>query len=628
MLSTGAKFDAKHDLDYKTPMYSIHFAGEIPNYCNHIPVIPSGVGEILLETGIDFLLEDGSGALLEEDEVKYLAYDKQTGTFTVGKTVTGAKSGATATIYMVTDDGTSGYLFLTNIVGTFQDEEIIYESALGSELLINGDFNSWAGDNPSNWTFDFTEDGTNYITENPAGQCQMVSDGAYMSMFQQPASVDGAFYQVSVDIKTVTSGSLVIHSEGEVLGTYSTIGIKKVYAQAVGATLTVRLKRVGVTDITFDDASVKQVTNAALVDGTIMDIGDRHRQYLTSISGLNSKVSPEEGKVSIGGIGFELLDYNDEITALLATDAYYFHRKRVTIKAGYMGMDEADMLTIMVGWVTGLKLNKDGLSYIFNVTDPIKWMQRKIFRGAEDSTVTISGNPLNILLALLTSGSGSGDYDWYDSANGLGLDTAYINVTEIEKVRDDWYPGDSHYMKFTINKRIKAKDFFEKEIFKPLNLYPVVDGQGRFSVKPFKPPLAALESVQSFNEDNIIGLPEWDSNLASLINEVEIKYDYDGDDFLTEVFYVDSTSLNNRGPGKKPLEIKTKGLHTSHSPASIAGRATDILATRKQRIFGRFSTPPIKLSLNTFFSRWLSEAGDVVPFTHSKIPDIEAGTAL
>jgi len=355
-----------------------------------------------------------------------------------------------------------------------------------------------------------------------------------------------------------------------------------------------------------------------------------YKKYLKSISGLAQKVNPESGSASISGITVNILDYDDEITALLATDTYYFHRKKTTIKAGYMGMSKDDMMTVMTGWVTGLKLSKDLIVYQFTVTDPTKWMQRKIFRGAEDSIVTLSGNPINILLACLTS-TGDGDngaYDYYVAANSLGIDTDYINVTAIEKVRDDWFPGDSHYMKITIDERIKAKDFFEKEIFKPLNLYPIIDGQGRFSIKPFKPPLAATEEVQSFNEDNIIGLPKWDANLSSLVNEVEFHYDYDLDDdeFDTQLFYVDSTSINNRGPGKKPITIKTKGLHTSYSPSSMTGHTLDILSTRKDRIFGRFATPPIQLKLKTFFSRWLSEAGDIVPFTHSKVPDIAAGT--
>jgi len=343
-------------------------------------------------------------------------------------------------------------------------------------------------------------------------------------------------------------------------------------------------------------------------------------RYLKSIAGLNQQVTPEEGKGTIGGITFELLDVNDEITALLATDPYYFHRRKTTIKTGYAGMNEDDLLNIMVGWVTDIKLSADGLMYVFNVTDPQKWMQRKIFRGSEESSVNISGNGLNLLLALLTStGTGlNGSYDWYVAENGLGISVDYINIAGIEAVRDNWYPGTSAHLSFTITERIKAKDFIEQEILKPLNLYPVVDGQGRFSVKPFKPPLIASDEVIVIDEDVIIGLPTWDMNLAAVVNEVEWHYNYDpvDDEYKTIDFYIDSDSLNNRGPGKKSIVIKSKGLSAFDS----------LMIRSKNRIFDRFAAPPIKINANCWFSRWLAEAGDVISFSHPNLPDIENGT--
>ena len=431
------------------------------------------------------------------------------------------------------------------------------------------------------------------------------------------------------------------------------------------------------------------------------------KQYLGSISGTDQTVYPEDGRATISGVTFELLDYDNEITALLATDTYFFHRKKVTIEAGYLGMTEANMLTVFVGWVTGIKLSSDGLRYIFSVTDPKKWMQRKIFRGAEDSSVTLSGNPINILLAVLTStgqpaieamtranpcqvtwtahGLKTGDKinfieitqaDWtalitvaghtitwvdannftiavdtsgyaaaYDAsvdagklrngkhdrlaaANGLGINTVYINVSNIEDVRDKWFPGNSHYMKFVIAERLKAIDWFENEIFRPLNIYPVIDGDGKFNIKPFKPPIAALDSVQSFTEDNIIGLPGWDMNLEGMFNEVEWHYNWDDvdEEFDNQTFYADSASINNRGPGKKPVTIKSKGLHTTISGCSLNLHTADVIIRRKNSIFNRFATPPLKITAKTFFDRWLSEAGDIVPLTHGDLPEPVAGT--
>ncbi len=63
-----------------------------------------------------------------------LDFDAQTGSFTAFNTITGATSGATATIIGVVDTGSDGRLYLESISGTFQDDEIIYESAEGAEL--------------------------------------------------------------------------------------------------------------------------------------------------------------------------------------------------------------------------------------------------------------------------------------------------------------------------------------------------------------------------------------------------------------------------------------------------------------------------------------------------------------
>lgn len=61
-----------------------------------------------------------------------LAYDTQTGNFTVGNVVTGASSGATARIVADSDSGTTGTLTLTDISGAFVDNELITDTGSGS----------------------------------------------------------------------------------------------------------------------------------------------------------------------------------------------------------------------------------------------------------------------------------------------------------------------------------------------------------------------------------------------------------------------------------------------------------------------------------------------------------------
>ncbi len=66
-----------------------------------------------------------------------LAYDGQTANFTAGETLTGATSGATALIQADSDSGTTGTLTLRDIVGVFENNEVITDGA-GGDALANG----------------------------------------------------------------------------------------------------------------------------------------------------------------------------------------------------------------------------------------------------------------------------------------------------------------------------------------------------------------------------------------------------------------------------------------------------------------------------------------------------------
>jgi len=621
VLTTTTAFDTKNDETYKTPIFIISFDGETVKYLNSLKIAdPSIGGYILAEDGSFPLLEDSGFIQLEGASAappQYLNYDNGTGGFTVGNTIIGATSGATGTIVTVT----ASQLELSNISGTFLDNEIIYEASYGAEILTDGGCSTdWFSSKGTGWSYDAIND---------EYDCSGIQTTTTNLAFNTAGFTLSSFYKCAFEVKNYNTGNVRQYCGGT--GAGESKSVDDTYTEHLQCLTNTAYYIQGNTDFvgSIDNCSAKKITNAALADGVL--ISATYSPYLVGISGLSQQITPEEGRSSIGGVEVQLLDVNDEITALLATDTYHFHRKQTTIKVGYVGLFEnSDYISIMVGWVTGLKLSSDGLVYTFSITDPQKWFQRQIFRGSEDATVTISGNPIDILLKCITStGAGTnGDYDVYTEANSIGLDDSFVDVAGIEAVRDDWFPGDSHYMRFSISERIKAKDFFETEIFKVLNIYPVIDGLGRFSIKPFKPPLAALDEVQSFTADNTIGLPKLDFNLGSLVNEIQIEYDWNTttEVYDSEVFYIDSTSVNNRGPGKKPITIKSKGLHTSHSPASISGRATSVLGVRKNRIFGRFASPPMSLKLKTFFNRWITEVGDIVPFTHSKVPDVDSGT--
>jgi len=64
-----------------------------------------------------------------------LAYDGETGAFTTNLLVTGTTSKATGWIGYVQDSGKTGTLIITETKGTFQDDELIFDTSTGSATL-------------------------------------------------------------------------------------------------------------------------------------------------------------------------------------------------------------------------------------------------------------------------------------------------------------------------------------------------------------------------------------------------------------------------------------------------------------------------------------------------------------
>jgi len=80
--------------------------------------------------GLNYLTVENFGVARRPGST--LLYQTQTGNFTVGNTLTGGTSGATARIVADTDAGATGTLTLYDIVGTFANGEIITDGSGGS----------------------------------------------------------------------------------------------------------------------------------------------------------------------------------------------------------------------------------------------------------------------------------------------------------------------------------------------------------------------------------------------------------------------------------------------------------------------------------------------------------------
>lgn len=133
----------------------------------------------------------------------------------------------------------------------------------GAELLTNGDFSAWSGDNPTGWTLSGAESGTVYVSE-AAGAARIVSDGSNFGIYQSVLS-NHTWYRVQLDIVSIT-GSIQIVQVGTVqFALWSNPGSAMVTARTAGVATGLGIYRGSATDATVDNASCKLLSLASLL---------------------------------------------------------------------------------------------------------------------------------------------------------------------------------------------------------------------------------------------------------------------------------------------------------------------------------------------------------------------------
>ena len=186
-----------------------------------------------------------------------IAFDAQTGTFTAGNTIYQTVDGVQVASALIDYVG-SGILYLSNIIGTFQDNEIIYEDSYGSELLTGGDCTSDSFNDDDvgvswHWTYKYIWYGTS--TDNA-------------NIYQEAIVTIGSFYKVlSTFTRTAGQARVAVGHSGTGVW-HTTSGSFTEHLQASGDTsfyVTGDLNFIG----DGDDFSVKKITNAALANGTV-----------------------------------------------------------------------------------------------------------------------------------------------------------------------------------------------------------------------------------------------------------------------------------------------------------------------------------------------------------------------
>ncbi len=160
----------------------------------------------------------------------------------------------------------------------FITSQVVFGQTPGANQWQNGDFAIWVGDNPASCTINGTEDATNKITENPAGQCQILNDNPakFMGISQVCLGAAGTVNEISFDVKAVAAGSIRLSDAAvaDFLTNVATVGIHRLlYMTRAGTNGNLTIYRQAtITNVTIDDVRVEPLTlnaqQTGLADGS------------------------------------------------------------------------------------------------------------------------------------------------------------------------------------------------------------------------------------------------------------------------------------------------------------------------------------------------------------------------
>jgi len=246
-----------------------------------------------------------------------------------------------------------------------------------------------------------------------------------------------------------------------------------------------------------------------------------------------------------------------------------------------------------------------------------------------DVFFSYQGPPIEFLIGLLLTKQTDTDsllftrsdllhYDWGSVMDidrdplAIGIEYGDVEIQSFLDIRERWFAD--YIFRYKFGKRMDMENTIPKHILKPLGLAFYMNRAGKLALGIMKPP-AGIDSPVI---DKFVGVPSIKYDATEIINEVVVKFDYDGEEFQDEVRLIDGASQVTYGR-QDAVTLECLGLDTSLRGESIAPR----IARRKIR---PLKDPNPVVSVETFFSHSGLEMTQVVRLVHPDLPNVATGS--
>jgi hypothetical protein len=339
------------------------------------------------------------------------------------------------------------------------------------------------------------------------------------------------------------------------------------------------------------------------------------RAWLKTPRGASQSIDVLNGSSSIGELECEVIDQAGVLRQIVGGETLEGHS--ATLSVGYPGLAYTAFVPLHSYVLYKITPSKTYTSWLFKSRDRQMSAKRTIYLHPENGAPISDANPW-----VLTGTPAEITQAVYLFALNRPLaDVDRTVMQQLDAGSEGLYKTVRPYM-FVLTEAFEAKQFLETEIFKPAGLYPVVDNTGKISLRAFRPPAAGPVAVYTFDDDNMIVLPEIDR--MPIMNEIIFRIDQNADGFENELIYIDATSVSAYGRAGQHT-IESKGLRT------VLG-AQWFCEEVASRLFARFAGTPAGLrggaptaQIEAFLLTLPVWVGDYVAVTHPLMPNLLTG---
>ncbi len=244
-------------------------------------------------------------------------------------------------------------------------------------------------------------------------------------------------------------------------------------------------------------------------------------------------------------------------------------------------------------------------------------------------------NPLNVFMQLLMStGKGTnGKYDTLALGFGIEIDQDLVDITAIEKLRDEIFK--TVKIDFVITEATSFKELMEKNLFKFLQLFPLetVDGKISLSYLYTEPEVQALDDdspLVELDDDELeaVVLPDWNSGQIP-VTKVIVKYNKHPieDEFFSKIEINFPRSRRFYGKYGRTVKIQSAFLYMNKTTWSTLEPADpelpEIVARVLNPMWGRHSSYPApRIAVRTPYRNMVLNVGQPVKLTHPSLPNL------